>query len=454
MIQNTDRHSDWGQVALAMLEQSPFAIAMFDRQMRYIFASQRWLSNHRLQKADLRGRSHYEIFPDLPERWKQIHQRCMEGAVESSEEEAFVRADGTVAWVRWEVRPWHDRNGQVGGIVIFSEDISRRIDTRKALEELNQELEKKFRERSAELVRSEQKFRMMFESAYDSILVTDKAGGILMVNEQLTRKFGYRSEELIGKAVEILVPERFRAEHVAKRGAYASNPSPRPMGTGGDLYGRHKDGSEFPIEVALNPITTPDGLQIHATIRDISDRRKLEERESFLSAFSKTLSETFDYQERLQVAVDLVVPGLADICVLSMLEGDELEYRAFAFRDPSMRQRLRSSTHIQATGGNSAYTAYHVVRTGHPLLVEDVATELLAKSDLDAEQRIRLELVGATSFATFPLVPRGAVVGAITFVMTDSGRKVGAKDMNYLELIAYRCAVAVENAKLYHEAQR
>jgi len=436
------------------VEQSPFSIAMFDKEMRYIFASQRWMSGYRLTKSDLRGKSHYETFPDLPEHWKEVHKRCLEGAAESNEADAIVRTDGTTGWIRWEVRPWRDDQGQVGGLIVFSEDVSDRVNARHTLEKLNEELEIKFRERTAELVRSERKYRTMFESAYDSLLVTDSAGRILMVNEQLIKKFGYQPGEIVGKPVEILLPERFRRAHVAKRDGYVRNPLPRPMGLGGELYGRRKDGSEFPVEVALNQINTTDGTETHAVIRDITERKESEEHESFLADFSKTLSETFGYQERLQVAADLIVPKVADICVVSMLDANELTFTAIAVQDQTERQVLQSYTkHIQATQGNSRYTVEHVIQTGKPLLVENVETELLVKTDLDAEQRLRLELIGATSFVCFPLIPRGVIVGTITLVMTGSGRGFQQKEMKYLELIANRCAVAVENAKLYFEAQ-
>ena len=108
------------------VRDTPASIAMFDKNMRYIAASKRWYEDYRLEHDSIIGLSHYEVFPDIPERWKKIHQRCLKGAVEQCDEDLFSREDGTTDWVRWEVRPWHDSKGQIGGIIILTEDITER----------------------------------------------------------------------------------------------------------------------------------------------------------------------------------------------------------------------------------------------------------------------------------------------------------------------------------------
>ncbi|WP_413174043.1 PAS domain S-box protein [Anabaena azotica] len=106
---------------------APAGIAMFDRNMCYVIASQRWIDDYQLESiAAIIGKSHYEIFSEIPERWRQIHQRCLGGAVEKCEEDLFVRADGLNQWLRWEVRPWYNSKNEICGIIIFSEDITER----------------------------------------------------------------------------------------------------------------------------------------------------------------------------------------------------------------------------------------------------------------------------------------------------------------------------------------
>lgn len=114
-----------------IIKHSPQAIAVFDRQLRYLMHSDRWIEDYKLTDQNLTGKYHYDVFPELPERWKEAHRRCLAGAVERAEEDCFERTDGRLEWVRWEVRPWREATGEIGGVVMLTEVIT----ARKALEE-------------------------------------------------------------------------------------------------------------------------------------------------------------------------------------------------------------------------------------------------------------------------------------------------------------------------------
>jgi PAS domain S-box-containing protein len=117
----------------------PAAVAMLDRDMRYLQVSDRWCSDYLPGRAEILGRSHYEIFPDMPERWKEIHRRALQGETLRENEDRWDGQDGT-HWARWEVRPWKTAEGAVGGILILAEDITRRKQMEEALSDLSRKL--------------------------------------------------------------------------------------------------------------------------------------------------------------------------------------------------------------------------------------------------------------------------------------------------------------------------
>jgi PAS domain S-box-containing protein len=122
-----------------------------------------------------------------------------------------------------------------------------------------------------------ERFRQVVESAPNAIVMIGSTGLIEMVNAQTERVFGYSRDELLGKPVEMLVPERYRPNHPELRTSFFANPVSRPMGAGRDLYGLRKDGTEFPVEIGLNPIDTEEGTMVLSAIVDISARKRLED---------------------------------------------------------------------------------------------------------------------------------------------------------------------------------
>lgn len=108
------------------VEHSPAAVAMFDREMRYVLVSHRWRTDYGLGDREIIGRSHYEVFPEVPDRWREIHRRVLAGETLSCDEDPFPRLDGHTDWVRWECRPWPDSSGAVGGLIMCTEVVTER----------------------------------------------------------------------------------------------------------------------------------------------------------------------------------------------------------------------------------------------------------------------------------------------------------------------------------------
>jgi len=163
------------------------------------------------------------------------------------------RKNGDKFWANIAITALFDHYGNLQGYTKITKDLSERK-------------------------RLEERFRRVVESAPNAMVMINQAGRIEMVNAQAERLFEYPRSEMLGNLVEMLVPERFRAAHPGKRALFFGEPQSRPMGAGRDLYGRRKNGSEFPVEIGLNPLETEDGLMVLSSIVDISDRRQKEEK--------------------------------------------------------------------------------------------------------------------------------------------------------------------------------
>ena len=124
---------------------------------------------------------------------------------------------------------------------------------------------------------NEEVWRLLVEAAPDAMVMVNKKGIIAYANAQTSNLFGYAHNELDGQPIEILLPERFRKEHVGQRDGYLHNPHVRPMGAGLELFGVRKDGSEFPVEISLSPLKTSSADLITAAIRDVSERKRVQE---------------------------------------------------------------------------------------------------------------------------------------------------------------------------------
>ncbi len=163
----------------------------------------------------------------------------------------FVGRSGGELPVDGNAAPTFDANGKLVGAVLVVRDVSERE-------------------------RAEERFRLAVEAAPTAMIMVGRDGRIVLVNSQAEKLFGYARGDMIGHGIDMLVPERFRAGHWAHRDAFFGNPDARPMGEGRDLFGLRRDGSEFPVEIGLNPITTSEGAFVLCSIADITARKRAE----------------------------------------------------------------------------------------------------------------------------------------------------------------------------------
>jgi len=236
------------------VEHAPAAIAMLDRELRYLAVSRRWMRDYRLSGSVI-GRSHYEVFPEVPARWREIHRRCLAGAVETCDEEPFPRADGTIDWVRWEVRPWRTAAGEIGGLVIFSEVITDRKRAEEAL-------------RAAEA-----KYRHLVTASPDAIVV-HRDGRAIYANPAALALYGATSlDRLAAHDIlrELAPADEYLPARDRTRGAMEGYAQPPREGNVVRL-----DGRVVPVEVVSCPVDVEGARAVQSVLRDITERKRVE----------------------------------------------------------------------------------------------------------------------------------------------------------------------------------
>jgi PAS domain S-box-containing protein len=230
------------------VEYSPAALAMFDKDMRYLMASKRWLSDYGLEGRQVIGRIHYELFPDNPQRWRDIHRRCMNGETAKSEEDFYVDENGKTIWLRWEVHPWRHYNGDIGGIILFTEVITR-------------------------LKEAEIKFRNLVERSPVGVCII-QGDRFAYVNPEFAEIFGYSQQEMASctPAAKVLADEsRYIFSY------------PQGNSTTDDAHfmqveaiGERKDGQQIFLGVYGTVATYEGRPALMCTLMDITERKTAE----------------------------------------------------------------------------------------------------------------------------------------------------------------------------------
>jgi PAS domain S-box-containing protein len=283
-----------------------------DRALTIVAASDAYLRATMTERAAIVGRGLFDVFPDNPDDPEATGTRNLSVSIARA---LATREPDTMAVQKYDVRrpdgtfeerwwspvntPVIDGDGAVRYIIHRVEDVTELARIRRAGVALEERI-------AAEQRRADLRFRDLVDLAPDGVIVCDAAGTMLLVNVAAERMFGFARTELIGHSLERLLPERARPRHAAHIARFAASPSTRPMGSGLDLTGLRKDGSEFPIEISLSPMRAPGALTVLAAIRDITQRKQMEEAarraNSYLTSAVDSIQDAFalyDEQDRV-----------------------------------------------------------------------------------------------------------------------------------------------------------
>jgi PAS domain S-box-containing protein len=321
----------------------------------------------------------------------------------------------------------------------------------------------------------EELFQGIIAIAADAVICVDQAQHIILFNQSAERIFGYTPSEVMGGPLAILLPDQARSVHANHVAHFGRSPEgARSMGQRGEIMGRRKSGELFPAEASISKLDVAGRRIYTAVLRDITERRRAEDelsrsmdreraardaaetaerRSAFLADASALLDASLDYQTTLQNLADLVVPKLADVCFIDVTDRDGASRVASAARSAKLG-RTAHALHQFPRHTEEPYLTRESVVFGRSVLVREVTESALAKVTQHADHLRLLLALEPRSYMTTPLRARGHTLGAMAFIATGESRDFTQNDLAFAEQLAIRAAMAVDNARLYGEAQR
>jgi len=289
----------------------------------------------------------------------------------------------------------------------------------------------------------------------DAIISIDENLCVTLFNEGAEEIFGYSKDEVIGTSIEPMIAENFRAEYREQvRRFLTDSKSPRRIrGRYGTIYGRRKNGEEFPADAAVSKLEVSGQWIMTVSLRDITEQKRIEREQSFLAEVGAVLTSTLDYEDTLGNIAGLTVRYLADFCNIDVVEDDGTIKRLKAMsRDPAMSW-VSDLFMRNPLDRSSPYYIRRATESKRPVLIEHLSQETIMSFCADDADRRALLKAGLKSLIAVPLLVRGKLVGLIALISSSDARIYRPTDVRLAEELATRAAFSIENARLLIEAK-
>lgn len=305
-----------------------------------------------------------------------------------------------------------------------------------------------------DLAGAEATFSAIVNIASEAIITTDENLRILNFNRGAEDIFGYRAEEIVGRSLNELIPPRYRTAHDRHVADFSRSGVPaRRMGERRQISGLRKNGEEFPAEASISQLQLGQHKLFTVVLRDITERRRRELMQSLLAQAGELLASSLDIDVTLNSVARLVVPHVADWCVVYICHEDgSLVREAIAHHDPAIERKLHESS-LGKPVTNTNHPVWDVIRSGQTSVIGMMGEDQLegmAETDAHAQA---LHNVGARCGAIVPMIARGEKRGAIALFTGGQRRVFDDDDIALAEDLARRAALALDNALLYRKAQ-
>jgi PAS domain S-box-containing protein len=289
----------------------------------------------------------------------------------------------------------------------------------------------------------------------DAIISIDDHQRITLFNEGAEKIFGYSKAEVLGTSLDFLIPERFRAAHHGHVEKFTAAPeSARRMGErGAAIFGRRKNGEEFPADVAISKIEVGGKRIMTVALRDITEQKRIESEQRFLAEVGAVLASTLDYEDTLTNVVRLTVRDLADFCRVDVI-GQDGSIRPLKVMSRDASKAWVCDLFMQVPLDRICPNFRSVIESKRPVLMEFVSAERITSFSATEQDLRALRAADFKSLIAVPLLARGKLVGMITLLSSSGSRLYRPTDVRLAEELARRAAFSIENARLFGDAQR